>query len=80
MKWLSNIKLLWTIIAALIGYNYWLHEDVSNLKQEAEILKIDVTNINHSILMNQRQAIWDLQDSLHSIDMRLDKLIISLNN
>ena len=71
----KNWKILWGLIVALIGYNYWLHEDVSSLKTKVKETEHQINIINDSYLLNQRKAIWDIQDSVHSISMRIDLLL-----
>ena len=73
---MKNWKVLWGLIVALVGYNYWLHEDVSNLKKKTSEAQHQINIINESYLLNQRKAIWDIQDSVHSISMKIDKLLI----
>ena len=76
--WLSNIKVLWSIIIALGGaltgfiiYNQTLMNRIDILTDEVTKVDDKMDVIENSYLKYMRQSIWDLQDSIHIISLKI---------
>ena len=75
---LSNIKVLWSIIIALGGaltgfiiYNQTLMNKIDILTDEVTKVDDKMDVIENSYLKYMRQSIWDLQDSVHIISLKI---------